>query len=179
VGLLSIDDCPPACEGDTPVCCDAEGAVITDAYCIGITWRCDEPTSLDTCGMLAPPTLTGAYVETQWLDCSGVRAETPSDPIASLLFYGGDEFELTFQSHEGLFRDYWGTATYDPGTGQLRMTATGGANRLTNTDLDGMVVQLPDGTFEFRDMWLGTSGDDPALAAAHCGHVLRRLGGGG
>jgi hypothetical protein len=75
-----------------------------------------------------------------------------SDPVGEIEF-GEDRFSVTFRPFES-YRDYWGSYSFDPATGALRMTVEGGNFVPQALDLEGR-AELEAGRLVLRDMFLG------------------------
>lgn len=86
-----------------------------------------------------------------------------TDPVGELEF-GGNRFSVTFRPFES-YRDYWGTYSFDPATGALRMTVEGGNFVPPGLDLEGR-AELVSGRLVLRDMFLGSrEGSLPSSAS--------------
>ena len=110
--------------------------------------------------------LVGYRSELAELPCGGGAEVAPESPIGELAFWANGEFSVTWQPFE-LYVDYWGTYTFDTGSGVLDMVSTGG--NYVPSDVDGA------GTFSFdagdlvlHDLWLGTP--QAGSLPARCGH---------
>ena len=84
------------------------------------------------------------------------------DPVRELEFAPGNRFSVTFMPFES-YKDYWGTYSYDPATGALRMTVESGNNVPPDLDLDGRAILMPDGRLVLEDMYLGTTRGPPPI----------------
>lgn len=97
--------------------------------------------------------LTGARSQQGLEGCSG--AET----VGELEFSGENRFSVTFRPFES-YRDYWGSYTFDPATGRLRMTVERGNFVPHGLDLEGE-ASLVDGRLVLRDFFLGSREGGP------------------
>jgi hypothetical protein len=91
--------------------------------------------------------LTGARSQQAIEGCS------VAEPVGELEF-GGNRFSVTFRPFES-YRDYWGTYSFDPASGALRMTVEGGNFVPPGLDLEGR-AELVSGRLVLRDMYLGS-----------------------
>lgn len=97
--------------------------------------------------------LTGSRSQQAIEGCSA------SDPIGELEFGEQNRFSVTFRPFES-YRDYWGTYSFDPATGALRMTVEGGNFVPSDLDLEGRVELVSD-RLVLHDMFLGSRGGPP------------------
>ena len=74
------------------------------------------------------------------------------EPVGELEF-GETRFSVTFRPFES-YRDYWGTYTFDPATGALKMTVEGGNFVPPQLDLEGR-AELEGGRLVLHEMFLG------------------------
>lgn len=80
--------------------------------------------------------LTGTRMQTD-VDCG--EAEPPARPIRELVFGPSGRFSVTWEPFE-TYKDYWGDYAYDPATGRLALTITGGNRHPgANARLEGQV----------------------------------------
>ena len=77
-----------------------------------------------------------------------------AEPVGELEFSGDNRFSVTFRPFES-YRDYWGTYSFDPATGALRLTVEGGNFTPPGLDLEGR-AELVSGQLVLRDMYLGS-----------------------
>jgi hypothetical protein len=75
------------------------------------------------------------------------------------LKFRADAFSVTFAPFES-YRDYWGNFRFDPATGALHMTVTGGNRVPAGLDLEGRAV-LENGHLVLEDMFLGNDDNRP------------------
>ena len=115
--------------------------------------------------------IVGYWTEVSQIPCMGPPDPvTPESIIYELQFVDTGEFRVTWQPFE-LYVDYWGTWTYDEGTGALSMSVSGGNYEPPDLDLDGTAtVDAGTGQLTLTDMWLGTP--QRGVAPAQCGHVF-------
>jgi len=85
------------------------------------------------------------------------------DEVRELEFGVGNRFAVTFRPFE-TYRDYWGTYSFDPSTGALRMTVSGGNFVPPGLDLEGR-AELVAGRLVLRDMYLGSREGGPPPGA--------------
>ncbi|MBV9930268.1 MAG: hypothetical protein JO013_04910 [Alphaproteobacteria bacterium] len=96
--------------------------------------------------------LTGARSQTNHQACSHTTN-------VGELEFNAEAFSVTFAPFES-YRDYWGTYRFDPATGALVMTVTGGNRVPTGLDLDGRAL-LEDGHLVLEGMFLGNDDNRP------------------
>jgi hypothetical protein len=82
-----------------------------------------------------------------------------AEPVGELEFMPESRFSVTFRPFE-TYRDYWGTYSFDPATGALRMTVEGGNFVPPSLDLEGR-AELVAGRLVLRDMFLGSREGSP------------------
>ena len=83
--------------------------------------------------------------------------------VRELVFTAGGQFSVTWTPFEA-YKDYWGTYTYDPETGTVRLEVEGG-NQVP-ADMVGEGVAIPDGDrLTFSTLSFGT----PQAAGGGCG----------
>lgn len=112
--------------------------------------------------------IIGFWTEVQQLPCDGGAAFVPDPIIGELVFQDTGEFSVTWTPFE-VYYDYWGTYTYDEGTGALVLTVDGG-NYIPD-DIDGEgTATVTGGQLTLQDMWLGVA-QTPVTPVA-CGHVF-------
>jgi hypothetical protein len=112
--------------------------------------------------------ILGLWTEVQQLPCDGGAAFVPDPIIGEVVFRDTSEFAVTWTPFE-VYYDYWGTFTYDEGTGALVLTVDGGNYIPPDVDGEGTAMVV-DGQLTLEDMWLGVA-QDPVTQVA-CGHVL-------
>ena len=112
--------------------------------------------------------------ETSQFDCETGDEASPEEGINEIIFTPAGEFSVTWHPFE-VYRDYWGTYTYEHDTGKLEMTIDGGNYIPSDFDGDGTVMVEADGTVLLENIWLGTpiAGDEsPLPAPPGCGHRI-------
>jgi hypothetical protein len=102
--------------------------------------------------------LTGRYTQ------QGLEGCVAREPVRELEFQPENRFSVTFMPFE-TYRDYWGTYSFDPATGKLRLTVDGGNFVPPNLDLEGE-AELKAGRLRLKDMFLG-SRDGPRQSRLH------------
>jgi hypothetical protein len=112
--------------------------------------------------------IIGFWTEVEQLACDSGLAFDPEPIIGELVFENTGEFSVTWTPFEVYF-DYWGTYTYDEGTGALVLSVDGG--NYVPPDIDGEgTAMVMGGQLVLQDMWLGTA-QEPVTPVA-CGHVF-------
>lgn len=92
--------------------------------------------------------LTGTRGQRSVEGCEGLA------PVRELVFAPGNRFAVTFQPFE-TYKDYWGTYTFDPGTGALVMQVESGNNIPPGLDLDGRASLDAAGRLILEGVYLG------------------------
>ena len=117
--------------------------------------------------------LVGTWRERAALPCESEKGEIPGE-INELIFNADGTFSLTWYPFE-VYRDYWGTYTYDALTGRLVMTINGGNYVPQTVDLDGTAAVQDDGSIRLDGMYFGPpSGSDHGPVEPTCGYILDR-----
>jgi hypothetical protein len=97
--------------------------------------------------------LTGQWSQQSLEGCAA------DEPVRELVFAPEHRFAVTFMPLE-TYQDYWGTYSFDPATGALRLTVEGGNFVPSNLDLDG-AAELAGGRLRLRGFFLGSRDDAP------------------
>jgi hypothetical protein len=97
--------------------------------------------------------LTGRWSQQSLEGCAA------PEPVRELVFAPENRFAVTFVPFE-TYEDYWGTYSYDPDTGRLRLAVEGGNFVPPNLDLDG-AAELAGGRLRLTDMFLGSRDGPP------------------
>ncbi|HYD12226.1 MAG TPA: hypothetical protein VEC11_05215 [Allosphingosinicella sp.] len=90
--------------------------------------------------------LTGRWGQRAAAGCESL------DPVRELEF-GPERFSVTFTPFES-YKDYWGSYSFDPQTGALRLTVTGGNRVPSGLDLEG-TARIEDGHLVLEGLFLG------------------------
>lgn len=98
--------------------------------------------------------LTGTRTQTN-------REACPRTTHVGELEFSPAAFSVTFAPFES-YRDYWGTYRFDPATGALSMTVTGGNRVPAGLDLQGRAI-LENGHLVLEDMFLGNDDNRPRV----------------
>jgi hypothetical protein len=89
----------------------------------------------------------------------------PADSaIQELVFTGGGEFTVTWTPFE-VYKDYWGTYTYDAATGAIAFEVKGGNQTPDDLALEG-TASVSDGVLTFDGVSFGTPGQASGACAA-------------
>jgi hypothetical protein len=86
--------------------------------------------------------------------CGDGEYVVADEKIGELEFRADGRFNVTWAPFE-LYRDYWGTYTYDLAAGTLALKVEGGNHVPEGTDLEGSFSIDADGNLVLEDMWLG------------------------
>jgi hypothetical protein len=92
---------------------------------------------------------------------------TPSQPIRELVFRADGEFGVTWEPFE-LYRDYWGTYTYDLEQGSLDLSRFSGNYVPDDADGQGSFSLDEQGRLLLSEIWLGAA--QGSTAHSNCGH---------
>lgn len=98
--------------------------------------------------------LTGVWVETAQVSCDTGKEVPPPDSIRELNFKNSREFSVTWHPLES-YEDYWGTYTFDAGTGALTLKIEQGNYEPPDVDLDGTAAVDAAGRLVLTGIWLG------------------------
>ncbi|TFI56637.1 hypothetical protein E2493_19190 [Sphingomonas parva] len=95
-------------------------------------------------------------------------------PVRELVFTTEGRFSVTFTPFE-TYNDYWGGYTFDPATGAIAFTVTGGNYRPPALDLEGRASLDPAGSLVLEGVYLGDRSGSPAPVPAKdaCTYVFR------
>ncbi len=118
--------------------------------------------------------LVNIWREISQFDCDTEIESSPEEGINEIIFTPAGKFSVTWHPFE-VYRDYWGTYTYDHDTGRLEMTIDGGNYIPSDFDGDGTITVEADGTVLLEAIWLGTPNardENPTPAPSGCGHRL-------
>lgn len=102
--------------------------------------------------------LTGTRSQSAIQGCDGL------DPVRELAFGANGSFSVTFMPFE-TYKDYWGRYRYDPATGALSMSVTGGNYVPPGLDLEGSARLGEGGRLVLEDVYLGSRQGPPPPAA--------------
>jgi len=112
----------------------------------------------------------GFWGEEAQFACGTEEEVVPEKRIMELHFRANGTFSVTWTPFE-VYKDYWGTYTYDLEKGSLELVATDG-NYIPD-DMDGSgSFSFEQGRLILRDIWLGRPRDGRGLA--NCGHRFKR-----
>lgn len=92
--------------------------------------------------------LTGRWSQQSVEGCSG------GEPVRELEFQPENRFAVTFMPFE-TYRDYWGTYSFDPASGAIRLIVEGGNFVPSNLDTEGR-AELQGGRLRLSDLYLGS-----------------------
>jgi len=113
--------------------------------------------------------LVGQWHEVGQFTCAD-GTEKPADPaIRELIFEADGSYSVTWFPFE-VYRDYWGTYTYDLETGTLDMVADNGNHIPDDKDLSGTFEIDDQGRLLLHDLWFGSPPTETVLTG--CGHIF-------
>jgi hypothetical protein len=116
--------------------------------------------------------LVGTWKEEAQFACAAAETVAPREPIRELRFRADGGFSVTWTPFE-VYKDYWGTYTYDAVQGTLDLVVTRGNYVPDDVDGSGRFSVDAHGHLVLDDMWLGCPRDDTGVA--NCGHRFTRL----
>jgi len=112
--------------------------------------------------------LVGFWLETAQLECETETEVIPEQPIDELVFGADGTFSVTWFPFE-VYKDYWGTYTFDLTRGTLELVVTGGNYIPPDVDGRGQLAWDASGRLVLTELWLGTPPRD-GTRPANCGH---------
>lgn len=115
--------------------------------------------------------LVGIWREEVQFSCDTGSQVVPAQPIGELVFRADGSFSVTWIPFE-VYHDYWGSYTYDLGTGNLELAGEEGNYVPAGIDGGGSFSIDDQGRLTLSDLWLGSPRD--AGGAAKCGHRFVR-----
>lgn len=124
--------------------------------------------------------LAGLWTESGRLSCTREEGEAlPAEGgIGELVFRAEGRFAVTWRPFE-VYKDYWGSYTFDAVTGALTLTVDGGNYVPPDVDGEG-TFSLPGGdagtgepSLVLHQIWLGTRERETHVVPS-CGHSFRR-----
>jgi hypothetical protein len=115
--------------------------------------------------------LVGVWREEAQFACGSDEEIVPEERIGELVFGADESFSVTWYPFE-IYKDYWGTYTFDRYQGTLELT--GAYGNYVPDDLDGSGSWAIDeqGRLILKDLWLGSPMDSSVIA--NCGHRFAR-----
>lgn len=93
-----------------------------------------------------------------WSEVGDTACPAGDPPLRELRFLPDGRFEATWTPFES-YVDFWGTYDFNPATGAISFTPTGGNRVPTDADLVGRAAIGPDGLLRFTDIFFGTAQD--------------------
>jgi hypothetical protein len=115
--------------------------------------------------------LFGIWREEAQLSCETDEEVVPEERIGELSFGANGKFSVTWHPFE-VYKDYWGTYTFDLNQGTLDLTGAEGSYVPEDLDGSGSWFIDEDGRLVLRDIWLGSS--HGGSGTVRCGHRFIR-----
>jgi hypothetical protein len=115
--------------------------------------------------------LFGVWREEAQFSCETDEVVVPEERIGELSFGADGEFSVTWYPFE-IYKDYWGTYTFDLNQGTLDLTGAEGNYVPEDVDGNGSWSIDEEGRLVLKDMWLGTPGGGQGVV--NCGHRFTR-----
>jgi len=115
--------------------------------------------------------LFGTWGEEAQLSCETGEEIVPEERIGELAFGADGEFSVTWHPFE-IYKDYWGTYTFDVSQGTIELTGAEGNYVPEGFDGSGSWFIDEEGHLVLRDIWLGAPRG--VSGAANCGHRFTR-----
>lgn len=106
-----------------------------------------------------------------WTEVGDAQCPASAMPLRELHLKANGQFEVTWMPFE-TYVDYWGDYAFDPATGVVVFTPTGGNYRPVDADLTGRASLGPDGLLRLTDLFFGSSRSGDAMPSA-CGLVFK------
>jgi hypothetical protein len=115
--------------------------------------------------------LVGNWMEEVRFACGSGEEVIPEERIGELSFRADGSFSVTWQPFE-IYRDYWGTYSYDLARGTLDLVVAGGNYVPKDIDGGGQFSLDDEGQLILSDLWLGSHRGGEIFAG--CGHRFVR-----
>ena len=109
--------------------------------------------------------LTGTRGQRAVEGCEGLT------PVLELVFAPGNRFSVTFRPFE-TYKDYWGSYTFDPRTGAIRLNAEGGNNVPPGLDLEGRAQLDAGGRLILEGLYLGNHHQPYPVPPGGCRYIF-------
>jgi len=115
--------------------------------------------------------LFGTWGEEAQFSCETGEEVVPEERIGELAFGADGEFSVTWFPFE-IYKDYWGTYTFDLSQGTIELTGAEGNYVPEGLDGSGSWFIDEEGRLVLRDMWLGAP--HGVSRVVNCGHRFTR-----
>ena len=115
--------------------------------------------------------LFGIWHEEAQFACETDEEVIPEERIGELSFGADGEFSVTWHPFE-VYKDYWGTYTFDLSQGTIELTGAEGNYVPEGLDGSGSWFIDDDGRLILKDIWLGAPRD--VSGVVNCGHRFTR-----
>ncbi len=117
----------------------------------------------------------GRWKEAVQVDCATGEVFSPTSKIEEIEFQADGQFFVTWLPFE-LYRDYWGTYTFDLKKGVFTLSGLSGNYVPEDVDHGGTFTFPSERSLILKDFWFGTpnSGETKVVVKKACGHHLFR-----
>ena len=115
----------------------------------------------------ANPFAKGMWEKEAQFECDSGKEANPPQLIRELRFGADGSFSVTWVPFE-VYRDYWGSYTYDLEQGTFELTVAGGNYVPRDVDGSGRFSIDDRGRLNLNEMWLGSPRD--SKTPPNCGH---------
>ena len=113
--------------------------------------------------------LVGRWQEEQQITCATGEEAAPAEVIRELIFAADGSFSVTWYPFE-IYRDYWGTYSYDKASADLTLAIAGGNYIPEDFDGRGSARLQEPHHLRLEDIWLGKP--STGEGSTNCGHLF-------
>jgi len=107
-----------------------------------------------------------------WREIGDAACPASVPPLRELRFLADGRFEATWTPFE-TYVDYWGTYAFDPKTGAISFTPTGGNHIPADADLVGRAALGPDGLLRLDELFFGSPRGGAVAALPGCSMIFQ------
>jgi hypothetical protein len=115
--------------------------------------------------------LVGVWREEAQFACGTDEEVIPEERIGEFVVGADGSFSVTWHPFE-IYKDYWGTYSFDSNLGTLDLSVAEGNYTPADVDSNGSWVIDEQGGLVLKEMWLGSPPGSPGLV--NCGHRFVR-----